>query len=118
MAAPRSGERKIPVKGVARPKGDLTAVEIILSEALKRRGLDKKIARYQFVKRWQEVVGVEVARRSRPEVLSNGKLHVRVAESVWAQELSFHKTAMMRRLNSMLDREDMVDDIVFFVGKL
>ena len=61
----RTCRRPVPVHGV-------------LMSALQRYGLAEGFTRYQFVSRWSEIVGSEIARRAQPECLRNGTLVVRV----------------------------------------
>ena len=92
------------------------AAASVLNSVLKRYGLDREIARYQFVLKWEEIVGKEIARRTRPECLRGGSLVVRVSNSVWAQELSFYKPVILNRLKKHLPVGEMVKDLTFYVG--
>lgn len=93
-------------------------IQKVLGLALRKFGLDKDIARYKFVLHWPEIVGADVAERSRPECFRNGALVVRVSSSTWAQELSFQKDAILRRLRKFVDPDTVVDDVQFYVGDL
>lgn len=95
-----------------------TAVDTILDSALKHFGLDEKIAQYSFVTRWAEIVGDEIAKRSRPECIRGKCLVVRVVDSVWAQELSFHRQSILSRLKRFIKKEEMLDDVAFIVGEI
>ena len=97
-------------------EGKPVAAEKILYAALKKYGLDEKIGRYHFVLKWKEIMGEDLLRRTRPECLRNDILVVRVAGSVWAQELSFHKQAILKRLQPHLAPGMRVRDIMFQVG--
>ncbi|MCB0333551.1 MAG: DUF721 domain-containing protein [Bdellovibrionales bacterium] len=113
-------ERKLPryripkrTRRFAQPQ----VVQNILRSALKRRGLDQKIARYEFVLHWSEIVGAEIAKRAHPERIRGNTLVVRVSNAAWAQELSFQKSIILRRLKRFLENEDIVRDIVFQTEK-
>lgn len=99
----RTCRRPVPVHGV-------------LMSALQRYGLAEGFTRYQFVSRWSEIVGSEIARRAQPECLRNGTLVVRVCNSAWAQELSFQKQVILKRLQRFVDAEPGVKDISFYVA--
>lgn len=92
------------------------AAQLVLQQALRAVGLDHQIARYEFVLRWPEIVGAEIAKRTRPECIRNNTLVIRVASSVWAQELSFQKEIILRRLRRLYPEHDMVHDIHFYVA--
>ena len=99
-------------------KSKPVAAEAILKRALKKYGLDRDIARYHFVLKWEEIVGAEIARRSRPECIRGKSLFVRVADSMWAQELSFQKAVILHRLKKYVADGQQVEDIRFCVGEL
>jgi hypothetical protein len=48
-----------------------------------------------FAAAWEEAVGVDVARRSRPTKFRNGVLTVLTASSAWSDELSLHAPRIM-----------------------
>lgn len=98
-------------------RGQISRVEGILDGALSRYGIKKDLERYRFVLYWKNIVGDELAKRSRPECLRGGALVVRVPSSAWAQELSFHKSEIIKRLQPYLSPSDTVDDVRFQVER-
>lgn len=90
----------------------------VLSSALKTYGLDKEIARYDFVLHWKEIVGAEIFKRTKPDCIRGKALVVRVVNSTWAQELSFHKDFILSRLKKYLKTDEVVEDVQFYVGPL
>jgi len=102
-------------KGPLLRKATVTEARTVLSSVLSSYGLDEKIAKYQFVNSWSEIVGEEIAKRSKPDSIRNGILVIRVESSAWAQELSFHKTVILRRLEKFLGEDEMVRDLQFYV---
>lgn len=89
----------------------------VLKRAFRRYGIDKQLARYQFVLHWSEIVGAEIAKRAQPECIRNKALVVRVSDSAWAQELSFQKQVILRRLRRFIQQDQVVEDVVFYVGR-
>ncbi len=89
----------------------------ILKSVLKRNDLGEKMARYEFVLHWAEIVGPEIAKRTRAECIRNGVLVVAVNNSVWAQELTFNKAMILKRLRERLSRSESVRDVSFYVSK-
>lgn len=97
------------------------AIGKVLSLALKRYGIDKDVARYEFVLHWTEIMGEDIAKRTRPESLENSILTVRVCNSEWAQELAFQKEIIKTRLNRFLAESHSqltVNDVRFWVGDI
>ncbi|MFP3869678.1 MAG: DciA family protein [Syntrophobacteria bacterium] len=52
--------------------------------------------------RWQEVVGIQIAREAQPESFRNGILQVKVENPVWLSHLRFLGEELRHRLNSCL----------------
>jgi predicted nucleic acid-binding Zn ribbon protein len=97
---------------------DLTLIKGILAKALAGKGIDKKIERYEFVLHWDKIVGEKLAEVSKPDYISRKTLIVRVLHPVWAQEFTFMKGSLLRKLAPYLQRGDVVDDMIFRVGPL
>ncbi len=93
-------------------------VQKVLTSALSKFGLDKDIARYQFVLHWKEIVGEDIAQRTQPECFRNGALVVRVKDSSWAQELSFQKDVILKKLRNFISADVQINDVQFYVGQL
>ena len=87
-----------------------------MSGVLSKYGLDEKIARYKFITHWAEIVGDDIAERTKPECLRGGALVIRVNSSIWAQELSFQKETILRKLKKFLEGDEIVEDLRFYVG--
>jgi hypothetical protein len=94
----------------------LSPVGQILAKVLRRSGLDQKLAKYQFIEFWPQIVGKAIAQRAKPEAIRNRVLIVRVENSSWAQELSFQKEVIKNRLNNFLGVEQSINDIHFYVS--
>jgi predicted nucleic acid-binding Zn ribbon protein len=119
----RSGDspRKFGVPNAQRARTTPQAAGKILSLALKRYGLDKDVAKYEFVLHWRSIMGDSIANRSRPEAIQGRTLVVRVSNPQWAQELAFQKDIILARLNRFLSEThtmQTVDDVRFVVGDI
>ena len=98
------------------------AAKQILRAVLGQYGLDKKLERYEFIFRWREIVGDEIAERTIPEAIQGSVLVVRVESSAWAQELSFQKNIILKRYKAaykddVLQKQYPIRDIRFYVGR-
>jgi predicted nucleic acid-binding Zn ribbon protein len=112
-------EHRPPSGGRSKVRGgDPQPILDVLNAALARSGLARQLARYRFVTHWPQIVGEEVARRTRPEALHNGSLVIRVSSSVWAQELGFQKELVLARLQQFLDSKEVVNDVRFYVADI
>lgn len=119
----RSGDdnKRFGVPSGARARTAPQAAGKILSLALKRYGLDKEVAKYEFVLHWRSIMGDSIANRSRPEAIQGQTLVVRVSNPQWAQELAFQKEIILGRLNRFLSEThsmQTVEDVRFVVGDI
>lgn len=53
---------------------------------------------------WEEVVGLPVARHTRPLWIKEGKLRVSVTDPIWLQELGYVEKTILKKLNEKLGR--------------
>lgn len=51
------------------------------------------------LRRWNEIFGETIGQNSWPELFRDGRLTIAATSSVWLQELSFQKEAMLQKLN-------------------
>lgn len=70
------------------------------------------------MKKWELVVGREMAARSWPERYDHGTLWVAVTGSAWAQELRMQKDEILSRLNSVAGEENLFVSVRFGVRPL
>jgi predicted nucleic acid-binding Zn ribbon protein len=97
---------------------DPALVNSFLEGVLRKFGLEKEIRKYQFVLLWKDIVGEEIAKRTKPSGFNGQSLMVFVENSSWAQELAFHKNVILTRLRRHFGDSQPVRDIIFQVGKI
>ncbi|MFQ5521016.1 MAG: DciA family protein [Candidatus Methylomirabilales bacterium] len=90
-----------------------TSLKKAMEMTLDRLGLGGSLATVAIRRVWPQVVGEEVARRSRPDRIRNGRLQVIVGDAVWLQQLVMLKPQIMARLKA---HAPAVRDIFFTVG--
>ena len=103
------------MKKTKRAKGSLTKADELLSTALSRFGLKESLDKYKFIQHWEEIVGSDVAKISKPEFLSKTEIVIKVTSSVWASELSFQKDFIIFKLNKFLPEKFKVSELRFVV---
>ena len=73
-----------------------------ISELLKRVLGDRKfrqgVRNAEIKLRWEQIVGPEIAARTRPLHLTRGRLLVECDHDVWRTELSFLKPEILKRI--------------------
>ncbi len=87
----------------------------ILDEYFQQEGLKEKVRDQKILDAWSLLVGTGVAEVSRPLRVRDRVLHVQVANSVWLQELQFHKKLIMEKVNGFAG-ENFIRDVRFILG--
>jgi predicted nucleic acid-binding Zn ribbon protein len=75
-----------------------TKVSELLPQILKKIGLDKKLEEREAVALWEEVVGKDIAARTRAVKLENGELYIHVDHGAWMQELRFMEKDIIEKI--------------------
>ncbi|MHC9061933.1 DciA family protein [Nitrospira sp. CMX1] len=101
---------------MARP-GTLDSFGTILSGLSKRLGLESRLVELRLQHRWREIVGEPMASHTWPSQIRFKKLYLIVRNSVWLQQLTFLKPALVTKLHAEVGPE-LVTDIVGRVGEL
>lgn len=72
---------------------------------------------HQIWSKWEEIVGPELARVTRPLELRNKQLVVQVAHQAWAQQLHFLKPSLMAKIRATIS-ETPIKELHFRVGSI
>jgi hypothetical protein len=93
--------------------GTPRTVAAVLAAAIPQ--IAERLPEYKIRKAWSALVGPDVARRTRPQSLTNGCLHVVVDNSVWLHELTLRAETLTSRLRAQFD---VVRSLRFTLGTL
>lgn len=88
-----------------------------LDKYLHRWGLKRTVAERKALQVWPQAAGSKLTGCTRPLTVKEGILFLQVANSSWAQHLTFFKPALIRKLNRLL-KGSVIKDIHFQVGNL
>ncbi len=88
----------------------------VLHPYIQRSGLAPKIRENRLIGAWEQIVGKGVAEATEPARLQNRTLQVKVANSVWMQQLQFYKKLMIQKVNQFLG-EPFIQDLRFILGE-
>lgn len=89
----------------------------LLDSLLQGWGLNERLQQYRAVLIWDDVVGPQIAARTRPERIRDGVLEVCVDQPVWMQQLQLLKPQLLAKLNARLG-DAPLRDIFLKRGKL
>ena len=79
--------------------------------------MNRKIQEQEILNSWEKAVGEGVAERTQPVSLKNRVLQVKVANSVWMQELQFMKGLILEKLHQQTGK-NILRDLRFFIGEI
>lgn len=83
----------------------LEPLSLVLDEVLATLKLDEHLAASQATELWQELVGPEVAKRTRAAGVRDGELVVEVQGAVWMGHLAILRQGIMEEINAKLPAE-------------
>ena len=72
----------------------------VLPSILKRLGLEQRFKDQEVLTLWPDVVGPELASRTRATRIDKGVLFVHVDHGAWMQELHFIEKQLLRKLRA------------------
>jgi predicted nucleic acid-binding Zn ribbon protein len=96
-------------------RSGMNSLSEVLNAALKRLDLADAALEARAVMLWPQIVGEQMARASEAQRVQAGTLLITTRSSVWSQEFSFQKPAILRRFKERLGK-DFVKDLRFTVG--
>lgn len=85
-----------------RKRSGLRPLQGVVDQQLKKLHLDQKVREARALVKWDQVVGPQVASATRPDFVRDGVLFVSTKSPAWANELTFHKADILRRLNEVV----------------
>jgi predicted nucleic acid-binding Zn ribbon protein len=77
-------------------------VGAVIREALGQAGLAEGAALGRLVRRWEEVVGADLARETMPVALRQGALVVAASSAAWAAQVRFLASEVGRQADRLL----------------
>lgn len=81
----------------------------VVDKLLKGLGLDERLHQYRALIIWDEVVGPQIAARTRPVRIREGVLEVNVDQPTWRQQLQLMKPKILAQLNAELGKATIKD---------
>ncbi|MCE5329783.1 DUF721 domain-containing protein [bacterium] len=82
----------------------------IIEDYISELNLEKKLNNYKLFNHWEEIVGQEIAKNSRPKKLKDKVLFVSTVNPIWASELSLMSQDIIKKINNYL-KEDIVSTL-------
>jgi len=93
--------------------GEAKPINQLIYQFLKSIGIKGKIEENFAIVHWDKVVGDEIAKQTEPFRVTDGILYVKVADTVWRNELYFLKNEIIKKLNEKVGKQ-IITDIKFY----
>lgn len=100
-----------------RGPGPVDSFGTILSGLAKRLGLESRLLELRLQREWSRIVGEPIASHTWPDQIRFKKLYLIVRNSVWMQQLTFLKPALLAKLREA-DGGTLITDLALRVGEL
>jgi predicted nucleic acid-binding Zn ribbon protein len=84
----------------------------IIGEVIKESNMGHRLKISNIFNNWEEIVGTEIYKKTKPERITGGTLYVSVSTSIWANELSLMSDKLIEKINSFVG-EEVVKNIRF-----
>ncbi|MGI9198088.1 MAG: DUF721 domain-containing protein [Candidatus Nanopelagicaceae bacterium] len=81
--------------------GEPVAVGDLISELVKNRDWQNGLAEGEIFVKWEEIVGVEIAKHSDPIEIKNGKLFIKCSSTAWATQLNLVKNELLQSIQKI-----------------
>lgn len=77
----------------------------IIDDVVKKMDMKRKLNISNIFNRWEEIVGTEICKKTKPERIIRGILYISVSTSTWANELSLMSGQLIKKINSFIGEE-------------
>ncbi len=95
----------------------LQRIDDILEKTLRKYHIPLKTEDRRLRDPWVQAVGPRIAAQTKPDCIKKAVLFVKVANSVWMQQLHFMKQDILEKFNHQHQTEP-VKDIFFAIGEI
>jgi predicted nucleic acid-binding Zn ribbon protein len=97
LSAARAGRRRDRRAG---NRGRPVSIQDAMLNLMRELGIAPKMAQYDVLAAWPDVVGPQIARVTNPQRMENGILYVAVTTAPWRAELSMKRLELIEKLNT------------------
>lgn len=88
-------------------------IDSLFAELFRKKQWDKRLGLHAIFLDWPQVVGPEIAERTKPLVIRGTVLWIAVSDSVWMQQLHLQKQALLEQINANVRGSEKISDIRF-----
>ena len=77
----------------------------IIGDIVKKSNMSHGIKISNIFNHWEDIVGTEIYKKTKPKRITRGTLYVSVSTSIWANELSLMSDKLIEKINSFIGEE-------------
>ncbi len=88
------------------------SISKVFEKVIKKYGMETQIRQNEALFIWEKVVGENIARHTKPEKVSFGKLFIKVDSPVWRNELMFQKKDILNKINSLIKNANIFEIVL------
>ncbi|HEY4696135.1 MAG TPA: DUF721 domain-containing protein [Candidatus Hydromicrobium sp.] len=85
--------------------GEIEDIGSIIGDVVKNLDIRSELNISNIFNRWEEIVGAEIYKKTKPERITRGILYISVTTSTWANELSLMSGQLIKKINSFIGEE-------------
>ena len=85
--------------------GEIEDIGSIIGDVVKNLNIRSELNISNIFNRWEEIVGAEIYKKTKPERITRGILYISVTTSTWANELSLMSGQLIKKINSFIGEE-------------
>ena len=86
-------------------KAPVQDISTILDDYVSESEFGKKLKKFSIFNHWEDIVGKEISRKTRPQKLFKKILYISVSDPGWANELSMMSEQLISKINSFAGDE-------------
>jgi predicted nucleic acid-binding Zn ribbon protein len=109
LSAARAGRRRDRLPS---NRGRPVSIQEAMLSLVRELGIAPRMAQYDVIAAWPDVVGPQIARVTAPQRMENGVLYVAVTTAPWRAELSMKRLELIEKLNTRIGTR-VLNDIRF-----
>ncbi len=84
----------------------------IIKRCFGELGINKPILNHRAMSLWPLVAGERLSKVTQPQYIENGKIFIKVNDSIWRNEIVFYKREIIKKMNKALGYK-LLTDIIF-----
>lgn len=78
----------------------------VISRFLDDKDINHNLKKFSIFNHWADIVGTEIAKKSRPVKIFKEILYIKVINPVWANEMSLMSVQIIKKINGFIGADE------------